>query len=80
MQLLGDMYDIDVAILPIGGNFVMGPEDAVRAAKMLRPKMVIPMHYDTFDLIKQDPKEFAQRLEALRIDCRILKPGESVEI
>ncbi|NLY30610.1 MAG: metal-dependent hydrolase [Firmicutes bacterium] len=80
MQLLGDMYDIDVAILPIGGNFVMGPEDAARAAKMLRPKMVIPMHYNTFDLIKQDPQEFAQRLEALRIDCHILRPGESVEV
>ncbi len=80
MQLLGDMYDIDVAMLPIGGNFVMGIEDAVRAAKMLRAKTVIPMHYNTFDLIKQDPEEFARRLQALRIDCRVLNPGESVEI
>ena len=80
MKLLGDMYDIDVAMLPIGGNFVMGIEDAARAAKMLRAKTVIPMHYNTFPLIKQDPQEFAQRLQALRIDCPILASGESVEI
>lgn len=80
MKLLGDMYDIDVAMLPIGGNFVMGIEDAVRAAKMLRAKTVIPMHYNTFPLIKQEPEEFAQRLQALRINCQILASGESVKI
>ena len=80
MQLLGDMYDIDVAMLPIGGNFVMGVEDAVRAAKMLRASTVVPMHYNTFELIRQDPEEFARRLEALRINCRILNPGEATEV
>ncbi|NLK09076.1 MAG: metal-dependent hydrolase [Firmicutes bacterium] len=80
MQLLGDMYDIDVAMLPIGGNFVMGIDDAVRAAKMLRAQTVIPMHYNTFPLIKQDPQEFARRLEALRIKCAVLNSGESIEI
>ncbi|NMB12632.1 MAG: metal-dependent hydrolase [Firmicutes bacterium] len=80
MELLGDLYDIDLALLPIGGNFVMGIEDAARAAKMLRPQVVVPMHYDTFDLIKQDPEELAQRLQALKIDCRILQPGEATTI
>lgn len=80
MELLGDLYDIDLAMLPIGGNFVMGIDDAARAAKMLRAKVVVPMHYNTFDLIRQDPKEFAERLQALRIDCRILEPGEATEI
>ena len=74
------MYDIDVAMLPIGGNFVMGVEDAVRAAKMLRASTVVPMHYNTFELIRQDPEEFARRLEALRINCRILNPGEATEV
>ncbi|NLJ25196.1 MAG: metal-dependent hydrolase [Firmicutes bacterium] len=80
MELLGDLYDIDLALLPIGGNFVMGIEDAARAAKMLRAKVVVPMHYNTFELIRQDPAEFAERLQVLRIDCRILEPGEATEI
>ena len=52
----------------------MGPEDAVRGCEMLRPKMVIPMHYDTFDLISKIPRSLP-KAGALRIDCRILKPG-----
>ena len=80
MELLGDMYEIDVAMLPIGGNFVMGIEDAARAAKMLRPRVVVPMHYNTFELIKQDPEEVVQRLQALRIDCHILHPVKLLNI
>ena len=80
MKLIGDEA-IDLAMLPIGDNFTMGPDDAVRAVKLLRPKVVVPMHYDTFDVIHQDPAEFAARAER-KTDARIriLKPGESITI
>jgi L-ascorbate metabolism protein UlaG (beta-lactamase superfamily) len=53
MRLIGE-EGIDLAVLPIGDNFTMGPEDALRAVKMIKPRHVIPIHYDTFDVIKQD--------------------------
>ncbi|NIV32515.1 MAG: metal-dependent hydrolase, partial [Anaerolineae bacterium] len=53
MKLIGE-EGFDLAILPIGDNFTMGPDDALRAVKLLAPKVVIPIHYDTFDVIKQD--------------------------
>lgn len=76
MQLLQGR--VDVALLPIGDNFTMGPEDAVRAVDFIKPRVVIPMHYNTFDVIKQDPQEFA-RLVGKRAEVVILEPGESYE-
>jgi L-ascorbate metabolism protein UlaG (beta-lactamase superfamily) len=80
--LLMDMHllagRVDVAMLPIGDNFTMGPEDAVRAVEFIEPRVVIPMHYNTFDLIKQDPQDFARRVGD-RAQVKILKPGESFE-
>jgi len=63
MQLIGDLTDIDLAFLPIGDNFTMGPEDASLAAKWLKAKKVVPVHYDTFPVIKQNPKSFVEMLE-----------------
>jgi L-ascorbate metabolism protein UlaG (beta-lactamase superfamily) len=60
MQLLAGQ--VDVALLPIGDNFTMGPEDAARAVEMIRPEVVIPIHYDTFDMIEQDPEAFRGRV------------------
>ena len=80
MEILGKQYDIDVALLPIGGNFTMDIPDALMAVDILKPKMVIPMHYNTFPVIKQDPTVFAQGCAQRGIDCRILNPGESLEI
>ena len=54
MQLIGE-EGLDLAFLPIGDNFTMGPDDAIKAAKMLRPKTVIPIHYKTFPVIDQEP-------------------------
>jgi L-ascorbate metabolism protein UlaG (beta-lactamase superfamily) len=76
MQLLNGK--VDVALLPIGDNFTMGPADAVRAVEFIKPRVVIPMHYNTFDVIKQDPQEF-KRLVGERAEVVILKPGESFE-
>lgn len=78
MKLLdGILETIDLACLPIGGNYTMDVADAVHAADFIRPRMVMPIHFDTFDLIKADPKDFAKRVHC---DCLVLKPGESAEV
>jgi L-ascorbate metabolism protein UlaG (beta-lactamase superfamily) len=80
MQLLGD-EGIDLAVLPIGDNFTMGPDDALRAVKMLRPKHVIPTHYDTWGLIAQDADAWAARVNAeTSAKAHVLKPGESFDL
>lgn len=80
MKLIGE-EGLDVAILPIGDNFTMGPDDALRAVKLLEPKVVIPIHYDTFDVIKQDPHSFAARVEAeTSSQCLVLNPGDSYRL
>lgn len=79
MQLIGQLHKIDVALLPIGDNFTMGIDDAVMAAKWLKAKTYVPMHYKTFDLIDVDPIEFGQKLQAKGMHADILKPGASLE-
>ena len=80
MKLIGE-EGLDVAILPIGDNFTMGPDDALRAVKLLEPKVVIPSHYNTFDVIQQDPYAFAARVEAeTPAKCVVLKPGGSYRL
>lgn len=80
MALIGDINQIDCAMLPIGDNFTMGIEDAARAVGFLKAKMVIPMHYNTFDVIRQDPEAFRQRLAGKPVKVNVMKPGESIEI
>ena len=79
MQLIGEMNKIDVALLPIGDNFTMGVDDAVKAVEFLKPAFAIPMHYNTWELIDADPEAFAHKVEALGVIAPILKPGESFE-
>ena len=77
MQLIGD-EGLDLATLPIGDNYTMGPADALRAVKLLRPKHVIPVHYNTWDLIAQDAHAWAKRVQAeTGAQAHALKPGES---
>ncbi len=77
MKLIGE-EGIDLAALPIGDNFTMGPNDALRAVKLLQPKNVIPVHYDTWDLIAQDVNAWAKRVTAeTAAKVTVLKPGES---
>lgn len=80
MKLIGEINTIDAALLPIGDNFTMGMDDAVRAVEFLNPKLAIPMHYDTFDVIKADPAVFAAKVEALGKKARVLAFGEEIEI
>ena len=77
MQLL--QGQVDVALLPIGDNFTMGIEDAARAVEFIGPRMVIPMHYDTFEVIEQDPEAFRREVRG-RAEVTILQPGESATI
>ncbi len=80
MKLIGE-DGLDVAILPIGDNFTMGPDDALKAVKLLEPKVVIPIHYDTFEVIQQDPYAFAARVEKeTPARCVVLKPGQSYRL
>ncbi|HHY06210.1 MAG TPA: metal-dependent hydrolase [Clostridia bacterium] len=80
LKLIGERYQLDYALLPIGDNFVMGPEDALEAAVMLQAKVTVPMHYDTFPLIKQDPYLYVRRLQEKGLNGVVLKPGESREL
>jgi len=78
MHLIGD-EGIDLAVLPIGDNFTMGPDDALRAVQLLRPKHVVPIHYNTFGLIAQDAQAWAARVaEKTQARAHVLKPGESL--
>ena len=76
--LLADMAllegQVDVAMLPIGDNYTMGPDDAARAVKMIKPRVVIPIHYNTWDVIAQDPQAFKQAVGSVA-QVEILEPG-----
>ena len=80
MHLIGDLDTIGLAALPIGDNFTMGIDDAVIGAKWLHPAVVVPMHYDTFDVIKANAEEFARKLSEQNVKCVVLKPGEEIEV
>ncbi len=69
----------DVALLPIGGKITMDLVDAVKATKTMKPDYVIPIHYNTFEAIKVDPREFVQRIEKsiLKTQAIVLEPGKS---
>lgn len=81
MALLGRLNTIDVVLLPIGDNFTMGPADALEAVKMLNPQQVVPMHYNTWPLIAQDPGAFKKAVEEQTLArVTILQPGETLTI
>lgn len=80
MKLIGDSHDIDLAFLPIGDVFTMGPEDAVKAAEWIEADYVVPIHYDTFPPIKQDGDAFVATLAEKDIRGKALKPGEILRL
>jgi len=79
MKLIGDMHPIDLAFLPIGDNFTMGVDDAVKAVEFLHPKKVVPMHYKTWPVIDTEPMEFAEKLADAPVEVVIVAPGDSIE-
>lgn len=80
MRLIGE-EGIDLAALPIGDNYTMGPDDALRAVKLIQPKVVIPIHYNTFPVIKQDVNAWEKEVELQTSSkVRVLTPGESLNL
>jgi L-ascorbate metabolism protein UlaG (beta-lactamase superfamily) len=79
MKLIGDAK-LDLAMIPIGDNFTMGPDDAVQALRFLRPKLAVPMHYNTWPVINQDADAFAKKAKRFGYRVAPLKPGESLDI
>lgn len=79
MKLIGEMNAIDYLLVPIGGNYTMDIGDAVQAVKMIHPQCAIPMHYNTFEVIKADPQEFKNLLAEEGYEAIILAPGDSLE-
>jgi L-ascorbate metabolism protein UlaG (beta-lactamase superfamily) len=81
MKLIAERFEIDLAFLPIGSNFTMDIDDAVRATGFIQPKKVVPVHYNTWPPIAADPQEFAEKIRALtKAEPVILEPMESIEI
>jgi len=80
MKLIGETNNIDYAFLPIGDNFTMGIDDAVKAAEFVNTKNVIPVHFNTFDVIKADANEFKKKLESIGRKCLIMNPGDELKI
>ena len=81
MQLIGELYHPDVALLPIGGRYTMGPEEAMIAARYVGASLVIPIHYDTWPIIDQDPEEFRRAVELTSdIRVKVMKPGETITL
>lgn len=81
MALLGRLEKIDCALLPIGDNYTMGPEDALEAVALLKPRCVVPMHYNTWPVIAQDPAAFKHAVETrLHIPVKVIKPGETLNL
>lgn len=81
MQLIGELYEPELALLPIGDKFTMGIKEATKAVELIQPKIVIPMHYNTFDVIIQDPLEFKQAVESkTNTKVIIMQPGQSIEL
>ena len=76
MKLIGERHPIDVAFLPIGDNFTMGPEDAAYAVSLLKPRIVVPIHFNTFPVIKQDVNRFKELVT--NAEVQLLQAGQKV--
>jgi len=79
MELIHELYHPELAMLPIGSHYVMSPAEAALAARMLKPRWVIPMHYGTFPVLTGTPEELIERLKGEDITVIPLKPGESID-
>ena len=82
MALIGELYPLDVALLPIGGHFTMGPAEAAKAVELLRPRHVVPMHYGTSPKLTGTPEEFEREVRARGLATPILRlaPGETLRL
>jgi len=81
MKLVGEIYKPDIALLPIGGHFTMDPVEAAKAVELIRPKVAIPMHYDTFPVLYGKPDKFKEEVDKLCLNTKVvvLNPGDKYE-
>ena len=77
MAWIAEDHDVDLALLPIGDCFTMGPDDSIRAARMIKPALTVPLHYNTFPLIEVDTERWAGLMTDAGFATRVLAPGET---
>jgi L-ascorbate metabolism protein UlaG (beta-lactamase superfamily) len=77
MRLIGEIHSPDIAFLPIGDHYTMGPEDAARACRFLGVRQVVPMHYGTFPVLTGTADQLERLVKPAGIDVLVLKPGET---
>jgi L-ascorbate metabolism protein UlaG (beta-lactamase superfamily) len=80
MKLIGETNSIDYMFVPIGDNFTMGIDDAVKAVEFVQPKVVIPIHYNTFPVIEANPLEFKDKVETKGYKCIVMNFGDEIEL
>ncbi len=80
MKLIGEMNKIDYMLLPIGDNFTMGIDDAVKAVEFVNPDIAIPMHFNTFPLIEANPDEFVSKIEGNGFKGKVMEIGEVIDL
>lgn len=80
MKLIGEMNPVDYMLLPIGDNYTMGIKDATKAVELVNPKFAIPIHFNTFPVIKSDPEKFKHSVETIGKKCIVMQFGEEIEI
>lgn len=80
MKLFAELYPINIALLPIGGHFVMDVEQALKALELVKPEIAIPMHYNTWPIITANAQEFKEKAEKLGVKAVLLEPGEEINV
>jgi L-ascorbate metabolism protein UlaG (beta-lactamase superfamily) len=78
MKLIGELDTIDIMLVPIGDNFTMGIDDAVKAVEFVQPGLAVPMHYNTFPVIQANPLEFVEKCQSKGMNARAMKFGETM--
>ena len=79
MEWIGKDYSVDIALVPIGDCFTMGPADSIRAVNMILPGVTVPVHYNTFPPIQVDTSKWVEEMSAAGHLSRVLSPGESMD-
>lgn len=80
MKWIGEDNAVDLALLPIGDCFTMGPDDALRAAQLIRPQLTVPLHYNTFPLIQVDTADWAAQMQDAGFAARVMNAGETLTL
>jgi len=80
MALIGELYAPEIALLPIGDLYTMGPREAAVAARLLKPRYIVPAHYGTFPALTGTPESLREELKKLGVECEVLalRPGETL--